>query len=880
METIALTIDGKKITCPAGSSLLEAADQNGIKIPRLCYHPDLKPYGACRMCLVENESGRLLAACVTPAATGMEIQTATPRIIKHRRNIVRLMIAEHPESCIVCAKGNRCQLRQAAANLGVGETDLYPMPNYKSFEEANPFMIRDLSKCILCGKCIRADHELVEIGAIDYNMRGFHSRPATVHEQSLEQSNCTFCGTCLSLCPTGALSAKNMQFAGSPAEEKDSICGFCGVGCRLTMGSFDNRIVEVNPAHDSESVNGATLCVRGHFAHDYLNSSSRLVSPLMRPEKEEHRELVPISWDEALDRVATRLKDIKDTYGPQSIGFMGSSKCTLEENYLFQKLARVCMGTNNVDNGSHAYGHYHTRILDEKTNGGYRLSHLAELKNADVIFVLGADPSHSVPVVAYYLKRAARSGTPMIVADPRRTELVNFSRLWLPVDPAGDLALINTLSALLLEKGSADQSFIDRCTEGFSAFKLELTGINLDDNGPKTGLEPAAIKSAADLLSGKKIAFVIGHGILQRKHAANTLAAVLNLSLMSGSLGSGRGGIYIVAKENNQQGAMDMGATPDLLPGRQPFDSKDSKRIWEQNWHTKLSPDGGLNMSEMIRAAENGTLKALYILGENPLAALPQHAQVKRALEKLDFLVVQDILKSETAAMAHVALAGAAMAEKEGAFTNLEGRVQSFTPVVAPPGKALADWKILNQLQARLGGTEPFDTIASIRDEIRRYVPMYAALNGHNEAWIKPAAQKAAFNIQGADERIAFCPVVSERVTPPDKNYPFTAIVGTRRFQLGSGTRTRASERIQEFGSAGQLEISPADAAALDCNDGDSAVVRSPWGEIQRTLRISTDLRPGHIFVPTGANGNDAMDLFKLADETEWKSCAVQIEKA
>ena len=881
METIALTIDGKKINCHADMSIFDAARQNGIKIPNLCYHPELKPYGACRMCLVQDEkTGRLMAACVTPAAAGMKIQTATPRIIRHRRNIVRLMIAEHPESCIVCAKGNRCQLRQAAANLGIGETDLYPMPNHKPFEEANPFMIRDLSKCILCGKCIRADHELVEIGAIDYNMRGFPSRPATAHERGLEDSTCTFCGTCLSLCPTGALSAKNMQFVGSPAKEKDSICGFCGVGCRLSIGSSENRIVEVNPTHYSESVNGATLCVRGHFAHDYLNSSHRLISPLMSKAKEERQELIPISWDEALDLVAARLKEIKSRYGPQSIGFMGSSKCTIEENYLLQKLARVCMGTNNVDNGGHVYGQYQIRILDEKTEGGYRLARLADLKQADVIFMLGADPSHSVPVMAYYLKRAARKGIPMIVADPRRTELANFARIWLPVNPEGDLPMLNGLSALLMEKGSADQTFIDRCTDGFSAFKQELAGVKLDDISQQTGLEPATLKSAVDLLSGKKIAFVIGHGILQRKCAHKTLTAILNLSLMSGSLGSGRGSIFMVSKENNQQGAMDMGAAPDLLPGRQPVDNGGFREIWEQNWQTKLAPDVGFNMSEMIGAAEDGTLKALYIMGENPLSALPQREKVKQVLKKLDFMVVQDILKSETTAMAHVVLAGAAMVEKEGAFTNLEGRIQSFYPVVSPPGKAMADWKILDQLYARFGSTEPYDAIGNLRNEIRQFIPMYAALNGHTEAWIKPTAQKTAFNIQGADQRISFGPVFSEELTPPEKNYPYTAIVGTRRYQLGSGTRTRASGRIQDFVSAGQLEISPADAAVLDLNEGNTAVVRSPWGEIRRQLRITSDLKQGHIFVPTGTNGNDAMELFELAGGTGWKSCAVQVEKA
>ncbi|MGD8887667.1 MAG: 2Fe-2S iron-sulfur cluster-binding protein, partial [Desulfobacterales bacterium] len=238
MDTIVLSIDGKKILCPSGTSILEAAEQNGFKIPKLCYHPDLKPFGACRLCLVEDEkTGRLMASCVTPAAQDMVLQTASPRIVKHRRNIVRLMIAEHPESCIVCSKGNRCQLRQIAADLGIGEPNLYPMPNYKPFEEANPFIIRDLSKCILCGKCIRADHELVVVGAIDYNLRGFDSRPATAHELGLEQSNCTFCGTCVSICPTGALSAKNSRYVGSPERESVSICGFCSVGCSLAVGA-------------------------------------------------------------------------------------------------------------------------------------------------------------------------------------------------------------------------------------------------------------------------------------------------------------------------------------------------------------------------------------------------------------------------------------------------------------------------------------------------------------------------------------------------------------------------------------------------------------------------------------------------------------------
>ncbi|MBW1703017.1 MAG: (2Fe-2S)-binding protein, partial [Deltaproteobacteria bacterium] len=270
MEDVTLTINGKNISCPSGTSILNAALENRIKVPTLCHHPHLEPVGACRLCLVEDEkTGRIMASCVTPVAPDMTILTDSPTIKTHRTNIIRLMMANHPESCIVCSQGNRCELRQIAAELGVGQTDLYPMPHYTGLEEANPFIIRDLSKCILCGKCIRADHELVVVGAIDYNFRGFKSRPATVHEMPLEKSSCTFCGTCVSICPTGALSVKNTGYVGTSQKESTTICGFCGVGCSFVMGSVDGQIVEVNPSHKENTVNRSSLCVRGHFAHDY-----------------------------------------------------------------------------------------------------------------------------------------------------------------------------------------------------------------------------------------------------------------------------------------------------------------------------------------------------------------------------------------------------------------------------------------------------------------------------------------------------------------------------------------------------------------------------------------------------------------------------------
>ena len=886
MEKIVLTIDDKKISCPPGTSILDAALQNKIKIPHLCYHPDLKPFGACRMCLVEDEkTGRLMASCVTPVASDMAIRTDSARILSHRRNIVRLMIAEHPESCIVCSKGNRCQLRWVAAQMGVGETDLYSMPNYKPLEQANPFIIRDLSKCILCGKCIRADHELVAVGAIDYNMRGFDSRPATVHEQGLEKSNCTFCGTCVSMCPTGALSAKNSRYVGSPEKESFSICGFCGVGCRLAMGQSANKIIDVNPAHLADTVNKATLCVRGHFAHDFLNSSDRLIAPLM-PKKGENGsiQMVPVPWEEALDEIAGRLSQIKDENGPQSIAFMGSSKCSNEENYLFQKIARVLIGTNNIDNGGYVSGQFLSTFLDQKTGGGCRVTPLGELEKADVILVLGADPNHSLPVVSYYLKRAAKKGTPLIVVDPRKTELVSFAAQWLRIKPQTDLELLNALAALLHEKNAYDSEFIDRHAEGFSIFTYGLSSLDVDKVSRVSGLTIEGLNATVEFLKGKRIAFVVGHGILQQRYGIHTMGAILNLSLMTGSLGTQGGGVYVLARESNQSGAMDMGTVPNLLPGRMPLDENEARKTWEKNWKVKISPDPGLNMSRIIEAAASGQLKALYIMGENPLRSLPQAKRVKAAIEKLEFVVVQDILNNEAVKLADVALPGAAASEKCGSFTNMEGRIQHFSPVVPPPGKAKPDWEILDLLATRLGAAEPYGTVEKIREEICRLVPPYAQMNGKGQSWLNASSPMAAFHADGAGKMISFSPVVSTADEQSDSDYPFQAILGTLRFHLGSGTRTLASGRIRDFDLSGEVAICAADAAQLKLKDGDTVQVESRWGAIKRKLGCSKRVGPGQLFVPLAVNANDAMNLIDLSDladpkSTGWKTCAVRVKK-
>jgi formate dehydrogenase alpha subunit len=812
----------------------------------------------------------------------MAIQTDSPIIKRYRRNIIRLMMANHPESCIVCSQGNRCELRQIAAELGVGQIELYPMPHYTGLEEANPFIIRDLSKCILCGKCIRADHELVVVGAIDYNLRGFKSRPATVHEMPLEKSSCTFCGTCVSLCPTGALSLKNARYVGSPQKESSTICGFCGVGCSLVMGSVDNKIIEVNPSHKEDTVNLSTLCVRGHFAHDFLNVSERLTHPLIRRDGE----LVPATWDEALGVVAKELIAIKKKHGPQSLAFIGSSKCTVEENYLFQKIARVILGTNNVDNVGYGSGRAIISHINEKLGADGRSMPLAGLEEAEVIFVIGADPTQSLPVVSYYLKRASRiKGIPLIVADPRKTGLVPFSSLWLPLAPHSDCAMINAIAAILYKRKSYDTGFIRKFTEGFDIYGDGLLSVNLETISQVTGLEREIIEKAANLVEGKKIAFVIGHGILQQRYGQLSMDALLNLALMTGSVDGEGHGLYFLARENNQIGAWDMGVVPDFLPGRQPLSNDTIRNYWEQNWDVKLSPDPGLNLIRMIEEAEKGNLQALYIMGENPLRSLPQPDRIREALNKPELLVVQDILATETTQLADVVLPGAAFSEKGGTFTNLEGRIQLFEPAVSPPGEAKPDWEILDMLFETMHYFKRYASLQEIRAEVSQLVPMYSELERNGkQSWVKGSSNLRVFHPDAQGEPIHFSPVISTEDEGFKEVYPLTAVLGSLRYHLGSGTRTSHSNRVMDFNVKGEVEISPEDSARINLKEGDTVRISSPYGSISREVTMKKELRPGLVFIPIGFHNNDAMQLINLTqlgetDSPGWKECQVKVEK-
>ena len=657
MQPVTITLDGREVSGHSGMTILELARESGIDIPTLCYDPHLTSIGACRICLVENEqTGALAASCVTPIAPGMVINTHSPRVIEHRKNIIKLLLASHPDSCLVCDKGNRCQLRQLASDMGIGLVEFQRIPQMATIEEVNPFIERDLSKCILCAKCIRACQELVVEGAIDYFRRGFANLPATLNNLPLEDSECTFCGTCVALCPTGALREKERSYGGTTKTTVQTTCPFCGCGCCISLEVKDNHIVRVSPVEE-DVVNQGTLCVRGSYGCDFIHSPDRLTKPLVKvnpvrndwvlktalSERNLNSEygssplskvrlsngvkdsFTEVSWNQVLELVATEFKRIKDEHGPNSLAILGSSKCTNEENYLLQRFARCVLGINNIDNGSRLYSSATRLGLGSSISFSGTTNYLSNLEQSEVIMVVGANPPASAPIVEYAIKRAVKyKGAKLILIDPRQTKLSSFAHLWLRPKIGTDVALLNSLAKVIVDEGLLDEEFVARRTDNFEALTKALERYSPEYAETTTGIPNHEIRAAARLYaiaSGATI--VYGSGITQHASGTDGVKAISNLALLTGNIGRRGGGIYALQRENNGQGACDMGALPDFLPGYQSVADAQTRRKFEERWKVSLPATPGLTALEIIEQAKEGKIKGLYIVGENPILSFP-----------------------------------------------------------------------------------------------------------------------------------------------------------------------------------------------------------------------------------------------------------------
>ena len=890
MKRISLTIDSRPITTPDGATILEAALANDIYIPTLCYDPKLEPYGGCRMCIVEIEGTRgLPAACTTQAADGMVVHTDTERVNRVRRMTCEMLIADHPADCLSCSSNQQCELQKVASYLGVTQQRLEKSEREDVLDDTNPFFVRDLSKCILCGRCVRTCQELRGVGAIEITGRGYESRVEPFAGLPINESVCESCGECVDVCPVAAIAAKAEVLP--PTRTVKTTCPYCGCGCGLELGIRSGRIVRVRGDED-HPVNKGSLCVKGRFGLDFVGAPDRLTTLLIK----RNGAFEEATWDEALDLVARKMRDIKSEAGPDALAGLSSAKCTNEENYIFQKFMRAAVGTNNVDHCARLCHASTVAGLARAFGSGAMTNSIGEIEYADCIFVTGSNTTEAHPIIALKIKAAVmRHGARVIVADPRRIDLTRFAALHVRQRSGTDVALINAMMNVIISEGLADEGFIAERTEGYEEFRKCVEDYTPERAAAITGVPADRIREAARIYAGAERASIIySMGITQHTTGTDNVLALANLAMLTGNVGRLSTGVNPLRGQNNVQGACDLGALPNVYPGYQKVDDPAVQSKFEKAWGVSLSNKPGLTVVEIMNAAAEGTIKGLYIMGENPMLSDPNLNHVEEALKNLEFLCVQDIFLTDTAQLADVVLPGASFAEKDGAFTNTERRVQRVRKALDPPGRAGQDWAILCDLATRLGCAMHYDHPSEITDEIASVTPIYGGISLERidkEAPAWPCPDKdhpgTLFLHEGGFKRGRgkFHPTpFREAAELPDEEYPFLFTTGRLLYHFHTGTMSRRTAGLEELAPPVPFEIHPDDAAREGIAAGDRVELASRRGAVRATAIVTERSPRGTVFMPfhfrEGAANrltNDALD--PIAKIPEFKVCAVRLRK-
>ncbi len=902
LGTVTLTFDGKKVEALKGVTVLEAALGAGIYIPTLCYEPDLKPYGACRLCIVEIEGMRgLVTSCTTQATDGMVVHTETPKVNQSRRITMELIMANHHGDCLSCAKNQQCELQKIARYLGIEQEHfdrLRKSTRVLPVDRIHPAFDRDLNKCILCAKCVRVCHEIAGVGAIDLAFRGYDAKVATFGDKPLLESICESCGECVSRCPTGALLPKHAKQA---TQQVKTICPYCGVGCSIYLGVRGNEIVDVQGDKESP-VNQGGLCVKGRFGFDFVNHPDRLTKPLIRKEgrgkdtkvngnlRDVFREA---SWDEALELVAEKLSQVKGKYGPDSIGVLSSAKFTNEENYLVQKFARAVLGTNNVDHCARLC-HASTVVAALAAFGDGAMSNsISDFTKADLLFVIGSNTTDCHPIIGRAIRQGVKfRGTKLMVADPRAIELSKLGSIHLRHRPGSDVALLNAIMHVIIEENLHDKRFIEERTEGFEQLAETVERYTPEMAEEITGVPKAHIVKAARLFArAERAGILYGRGITQHTTGTDNVKSLANLLLLTGNIGREGTGFSPLRGQNNVQGACDMGALPNVFPGYQRVDNPDARLKFESAWGSTLSDKPGIPITEMIGAASQGEIRAMYVVGENPMMSEPALAHAKRAMGQLEFLVVQDIFPTETAIMADVILPAAAFAEKDGTFTNTERRVQKMNKAIDPPGEARPDWQIVSALAGKMGQPFTYESTEDIMEEIASLTPIYGGihhdrLDGYGLQWPcvdrlhpgTPILHQGKFTRGlGKFHAVEYRPP-AESVS---EDYPLILTTGRVLEHWHTGSMSRRSDVLDKLHPNAAVDIHPTDALKLGIVDGDLVTLTSERGKIETAARITEETSPGLAFMafhwnesPVNVLTNDALD--PAAKIPEFKVSAVK----
>ncbi|HET6591789.1 MAG TPA: formate dehydrogenase subunit alpha [Xanthomonadales bacterium] len=902
-QPVSLTIDGQTLSVPRGTSVMRAAAEAGIAIPKLCATDSLDAFGSCRVCLVEIEGRKgYPASCTTTVEEGMEVRTRSPRLEELRRNVVELYVSDHPLDCLTCSANGDCELQDVAVSLGVEESRYGLGENgYRNVakDTSNPYFSFDPAQCIVCYRCVRACEDIQGTFALTVDGRGYASRVTAGQLERFMDSECVSCGACVQHCPTEALVEKSVIEEGMPDRSVTTTCAYCGVGCSFHAELKGGKVLRMVPDKDGQA-NSGHACVKGRFAFGYATHRDRITTPMIREGIDEPwRE---VSWDEALAYAARRLRAIQDRHGPDSIGGITSSRCTNEETFLVQKMVRAAFGNNNVDTCArvcHSPTGYGLKTTLGESAGTQAFHSVAQ---ADVVMVMGANPSDAHPVFASRLKRRLREGAKLIVVDPRRIDLVHAPRIkadhHLALRPGSNVAFINAMAHVVVSEGLEDREFIAaRCEEGpYQKWREFISG---EQNSPEatervTGIPASELRAAARLFAAApNAAIYYGLGVSEHSQGSTTVMGIANLAMATGNLGREGVGVNPLRGQNNVQGSCDMGSFPHELPGYRHISDAAVRGLFEQDWKVVLRAEPGLRIPNMLDASISGHFKGLYVQGEDIAQSDPNTQHVEAALRGLECLVVHDLFLNETARFAHVFLPGSSFLEKDGTFTNAERRISRVRKAIEPLA-GLADWEATMALSKALGYPMNYRHPSEIMDEIARLTPTFAGVNYDkldrlgSIQWPCNDAAPEGTPTMHVDEFVrgkgyfaitGFVPT-DERAT---RKYPLLLTTGRILSQYNVGAQTRRTAN-SEFYSEDVLEIHPFDAEERGIGESDWCGVVSRAGQTVLRAVLTDRVQPGVVyttfhFPASGANVITTDNSDWATNCPEYKVTAVQVSK-
>ncbi len=825
---VTLTIDGKTASVSAGSTILEAAQQVGIRIPTLCWLQKVSPTGACRICVVEIEGvARPMTACNTPVKEGIVVTTQSEKLFAIRKQIVELLLVNHPLDCPVCDAAGECDLQNICYEFNVTKQPF-------EAEDVNPPVINGWpliqqvpSRCVLCEKCVKVCHETVGSSALFVNDKGDKS----FIDKNLDL--CEFCGNCVSVCPTGTMISKTFKFKARPWEltKVPSVCTYCPSHCQVDVNVKNGKVLRMT-SEEGATVNDGNLCVGGFFGHGYIDSPERLTQPLVKS----GATTAPASWEDALKLVAGKIREA----GPAAVAALGSPRLSNEENYLFQKLFRVAVGTNNIDSEARFGALRAFNALNSVMGLSGASNTIASIGQADAVLVFGADVTAEAPAVDWQIEKSCRKQNgKLVVANMRKVKLARYANTHLNYKPGSEIFLASALAKIIVEKGLADEAYLSKYVKNAADIKKQLKSVDLKKAAAATGVSEAMLEEAAVYLgSAKNVAVIFGADVARSEGAQDKVLALANLALVCGAVGAEAGGIFPLDEKGNIQGLLDMGVATDLLPGLKPFSA--AKGEFEKAWNVSL-PAKGLDAQGILEGIEKGEIKVLYLAATNPIVSFPDSGRWQKALDKVEFLVVQDILTSGLTELADVVLPGAADVEKSGSVTSLDHQLSKLGKACKPVGDAREDLMILADLYGRLAPKAAAVTLDSVISEIKQLVPAY----GKAEVCL---GGKCRFVVRGpfvpAEKSMTF----SEVKPPTAPAAGLKLLSGKILFHFGT-TSTFAVGNLA-IAAAGYLEMNPADAEACGIKEGDTVNVTSSVGSAKGLAKLSSKVQAGLVFAP------------------------------